>query len=575
MKSKRQTLIQLALFIGILFFVNVLASRFYTSFDLTEEKRFTLTNATKKKLNELEDVVYVKVLLEGDFPAGFKRLQKGVKELLDDMRSESSFIEYSFENPLEDDGRTIEEINAQKKIYSDSGILPTTINIRGSGERNSKLAYPWALIFHNGRETAVNLLENNTPGVDRELVLNNSVSLLEYKIINAVKKLNQLSKPNVVYSSGHGELSGEETATIDNELSKSYNVARIHLDSIVQIDPEVDVLIVAKPMQPFTDKDNFKIDQFVMNGGKVLWMIDKVGISLDSITKGAFVPLPMELNLDNILYNYGARIQPNLVLDMESMPIELRTGMTGNAGDYELFPWYYHPALASRSNHPVVKNLNRVLTYFPNRIDTIEVRKGNVRKEILLTSSGASRFQRVPTNIGFEILREDPDVSKFNKKFLPVAILLEGEFPSEFENKITDNMLQGMQQLNLEFKKISKPTRQIVIADGDIAADQNNIFVSSRVPLGMNPNVNLRTRRDQNFQYGNKQLILNAVEYLVDDNGVIEARSKEVKLRPLNKARTIEEKTYWQLFNILLPIVLLGLFAIFYHWNRKRKYGKE
>jgi len=419
-------------------------------------------------------------------------------------------------------------------------------------------------------------LENETPGMNKELILNNSVSLLEYKIINAIKKINQISKPNVVYSSGHGELTNEETATIDNELSKSYNVARINLDSVVQINSKVDVLIVAKPTQPFSDKDNFKIDQYVMNGGRVLWMIDKVGVGLDSIgPNNAFVPLPLELNLDNILYNYGARIQPNLVLDMECMPIELRTGMVGNAGDYEIFPWFYHPALASRSNHPVVKNLNRVLTYFPNRIDEIDFRKGDVRKEVLLTSSEYSRFQRVPVNIGFEILRIEPDASKFNIQFQPIALLLEGVFPSEFENKVTDNLLSGLKQLNIEFKKLSKPTRQIVVADGDIAADQNNIFVRSRVPLGMNPNVNLRARRDQNFQYGNKQFMLNAIEYLVDDTGVIEARSKEVKLRPLNKTRTLEEKSYWQIFNILIPLVLLGLFGIFYNWNRRRKYGKS
>ena len=573
MKSKKQTLVQLVLFIGILFFFNVLASRFHTSIDLTEEKRFTLTDATKKTLAEINDVVYVKVLLEGDFPAGFKRLQKSVKELLDDFRSESSYIEYKFENPTE--GKSVEEINQQTELYAKSGILPTNLKVTGGTSRKESIIYPYALIFHNGRETAVNLLENETPGMDKETILNNSVSLLEYKIINGIKKVNQINKPKVAYTSGHGELLPEETATLDGELAKSYSLGRVNLDSIYSISPDLDVLIIAKPMKPFSDKDNFKIDQYIMNGGKVLWMIDKVGVTLDSIgSKGVFVPLPLELNLDNLLYNYGARIQPNLVLDLESMPIELRTGMVGNAGDYEMFPWFYHPALSIRSNHPVVKNLNRVLTYFPNRIDEIEVRKGDVKKEVLLSSSENSRFQRVPTNIDFEILRIEVDPSKFNKSFLPVALLLEGVFPSEFENKVTDNMLQGLKQLNLEFKTLSEPTRQIVIADGDIAADQNNIFVRSRVPLGMNPNVNLRARRDQNFLYGNKQFLLNAIEYLVDDNGVIEARSKEVKLRPLNKTRTKEEKSYWQLFNILLPIVLLGLFGFLYNWNRKRKYGR-
>jgi len=565
MSKRNQTLLQLVLFAGILIFINILGNTFFNYYDLTEEKRFTLTDASKDLIENLNEKVYVEVLLDGKFNAGFTRLQNSVRELLDDYRSISTDLEYEFKNPLPGN---VEEDNAVKQKLAKLGVYPINVQERTSDSKNEKLTYPYAFVYYQGRQTAINLLENNTPGANPEVVINNSISLLEYKITNAITKLKTVIKPVVVYTSGHGELDAVQTSDFDNELVRTYDINRINLDSVVQVDKEIDIIIVAKPLLSFSDKDNFKIDQFVMNGGRVLWLLDKVNASLDSMrTTGTQVPIPIDLNLERLLFRYGARVQPNLVLDLECTQIPLQTGVIGGKPQLDLFPWYYNPKVASRSNHPIVKSIDRVNLFFANRIDTIETRKGNVKKEILLSTSEYSRYQRVPINLTFEILREEPNPKLFNKSFLPVAVLMEGTFPSEYENRITEAMLEGMKDLDLKFKPLSDPTRMIVVADGDIAISRLDRQTQKPLPLGLNP--------FDKYLYSNKQFLLNCVDYLYDDKGVIEARGKDVKLRLLDRVKAKEEKTKWQLINILIPILLLGAFGIFYNWLRRKRYGTE
>ena len=565
-KSKRnQSLFQLGLFAGVLLFINILGNTLYNYYDLTEDKRFTLTNSSVEMMDNINEVVYVKVLLEGEFGGGYKRLQNSVRELLDDYRSVSPNLEYDFENPLEG---SIEEVNARKELFAKSGIFPINLKELTSDSKKEQLTYPYALIFFQGRETAVNLLENNVPGMNPELVINNSISLLEYKITGAVKKLMTVRKPVVLYTTGHQELSPIQTSDLDAELIKNYDLNRINLDSVVQINSDVDVLIVAKPLLPFSEKDNFKIDQYVMNGGRVLWLLDKVGASIDSMRiTGQHLAMPMELNLDRLLFRYGARIQPNLVMDLECTPIALQTGVIGDKPQFELFPWFFYPRVSSRSVHPVVKGIDRVNLFFPNVIDTIETRGGAVKKEILLTTSDYSRYQRVPVNLTFEILRDKPNPDVYNKKNLPLAVLLEGRFPSESENRVTESLLSGLRDLNIDYKKVSAPTRMIVVSDGDIAISRLDRQTQKPLPLGLNP--------FDKYQYANKQFLMNAIEYLHDDKGVIEARGKEVKLRLLDRVKAKEEKTKWQLFNILFPIVGLVLFGIIYNWLRRKRFASQ
>lgn len=563
--KRNQSLLQLSLFAGVLLFINVLGNTFYDYYDLTEDKRFTLTDASVDLMENMKEVVYVKVLLEGEFGGSYKRLQNSVRELLDDYRSFTPNLEYDFENPLEGSN---EEVNARKELYAKSGIYPINLKEQTSDSKKEQITYPYALIFYQGRETAVNLLENNVPGMNPELVINNSVSLLEYKITAAITKLMTVKKPIVLYTTGHQELNPIQTADLDAEMIKSYDLNRINLDSVVQISPEVDVLIVAKPTLPFSEKDNFKIDQYVMNGGRVLWLLDKVNASIDSMrVTGQHLAMPMELNLDRLLFKYGARIQPNLVMDLECTPIALQTGVIGDKPQFELFPWYFYPRVSSRSDHPIVKSIDRVNLFFPNVIDTIETRGGDVRKEVLLATSDYSRYQRVPVNLTFEILRDQPNPDLYNKQNLPLAVLLEGNFPSEYENRVTESLLAGLRELNIEYKKVSGPTRMIVVADGDIAISRLDRQTQQPLPLGLNP--------FDKYQYANKQFLMNAIEYLHDDKGVIEARGKEVKLRLLDRVKAKEEKTKWQLINILIPIIGLAFFGIIYNWLRRRKYASQ
>jgi gliding-associated putative ABC transporter substrate-binding component GldG len=398
-------------------------------------------------------------------------------------------------------------------------------------------------------------------------VINNSVSLLEYKFANAVKKLRTPTKPIILFTRGHGELEPLQTADLERGLRQFYETDRITLDSVTQLKPdECALLIVAKPRFNFPEKDKFKIDQYIMQGGKVLWLIDRLNADLDSMRfTGQFIPQDYPLNLEDMLFKYGARIQPDLILDLECTKIPLRVGQLGNAPQFDLFDWFYHPAVLPAGKHPVVKNLDRVELKFCSSIDTIRT-KTPVAKTALLTSSRYSRLQFSPVNLNFEILRYQPDPEKFNKGMQTVGVLLEGVFPSNYENRVSEDMMAGLRQLGMAYRSASVPNRMIVISDGDVAANViRDPAQESWFPLGFN--------RFENKTYANRELMLNAVEYLIEANGVIEARSKEVKLRLLDNIKAKEEKTYWQLLNIAVPLLFLGLFGWLFHWFRKRKYA--
>lgn len=567
---KTQSLIQLALFVGIIIFINILANArigghpLYTYFDMTEEKRYTLTGPTRALLEELDDVVTVKVLLEGDFPAGFKRLQTATRDILDDFRSESGYIEYEFENPRS--GST-EEINARAQELAKDGIVPVNLTVRSSGEKEQKLIYPYAIVYYKGRSMPVRLLENEVPGMPPDVILNNSIGLLEYKFANAIQKLRNPRKPPIVFTTGHGELHPLETADLEKDLRAFYETGRLHLDSVVVLSPEIAVLIIAKPTRSFSEKDKFKIDQYVMNGGKVLWLMDALRVDLDSLQRyREYVPVEYDLNIDDLLFRYGIRIQPNMVLDMQCTRIPLVVGQVGNAPQFEYERYPYHPVVTPASGHPIVKSLAPVNLFYPSSIDTDVRTKTEIIKTVLLQSSPRSRLQYPPVRMNFDFLRYDLDPDKFDKGSQPVAMLLEGVFPSMFENRVTEGMLAGLRQLDMPFKEVSLPTSMMVVSDGDVAANPVNWEKQSYDPLGWNPY--------EQYQFANKDFIINAIEYLVDQQGVIEARAKEVKLRMLDTARARSERTQWQLLNIAAPLVFLALFGAAYNWIRRRRYGK-
>ncbi len=561
-KKKTKSIVQLLLVIGILIFINILATAFYGKVDLTEDKRFTLTSATQELLGDLDEVVFVKVLLDGEFPAGFKRLQTSIREVLDDFRSESGYIEYEFVNPGEG---TVEEINARQLQLSEYGINPLNLFTGSSNEKKEQVIYPYAILYYKNREYVVNLLENEVPGVSNEEILNNSVALLEYKLANAIQKLRNNRKPAVLLTTGHGELEPIQTRDFEKTLRQFYNTGRINLDSVVIIDPKVDVLVVAKPTTAFSEQHKFKIDQYIMNGGKVIWLIDRLRVHLDFLRNPeGHVVLDYTLDLEDLLYKYGVRVQNSLVQDMHCSRIPVTVGKLGNAPQIELRPWVYHVVSTPQSNHPVVKNLDRINLMFPGTIDTIRT-KTPIKKSILLESSPYSKLQFSPVKLTLEYARIKLDPTKFNKGPQPMAVMLEGTFPSLYENRVTEEMKDGLAQINVQVKTKSVDTKMLVVADGDIIKNPVDPSQDAIRPLGYN--------KYENYQFANKDFLVNAVEYMMDKNGVIEARSKEVKLRMLDTVKATKEKGMWQLINIGLPLLFLLVFGLLFNFLRKRKYA--
>lgn len=558
-----QNISQFLILVAIILVVNVIANYYHGYVDLTEEGRYTLSKSTEKVAANLDDVMYVNVLLDGEFPSGFKRLQQATRDLLEDLSDINNNIQYSFEDPS--DG-TVDEIKKRRDELAKDGVNPTSLQFFDGDQRIQKAIYPYALITYKGRFSAVNLLQEQAPGLDEEQVLNRSIELLEYKFANILQKTQSERKGTIAFTAGQGELGVDNTIRLERHLRQYYSTGRIYLDSIVTLDSQIDLLIVAGPRETFSDKDKFKIDQYLMNGGKIIWLIDKMDASLDSISKYKFyVPQEYDLNLDDQLFKYGVRIMPDFVLDFESTRIPQITGEQGGQAQQTMLKWYYHVLSQGVGKHPMVKNLDRVLVKFPSSIDTLQT-KTNISHTPLLTSSQYTRIQMNPVRLNFEILKVPADPSKFTKGKQLIGVLLEGRFPSLFENRVSASMEQALQQIGQEYKPLSLPTKQIVISDSDFMKNEVNYRDQSAEPIGFD------IWERQTFP-ANKDFILNCIEYMLDENGILDSRAKEIKLRLLDSVKTKEDKTYWQMLNIGLPLLLLFLFGIIYRIIRKRRFG--
>lgn len=562
-KYMKQSILNLLLIIGIAIGLNVIGNHFYSYIDLTEEKRYTLTEPTQNLLQQLDEVVYVNVFLEGDFPAGFKRLQKATREILDDFRSISSNIEYGFEDPIPNT-LSVEEKNSRIKQLRNEGLKAKNLNIRDGKEQKTVRFYPYAVLTYKGRSIPVDLIGENIPGLSSQEALNNSIGLLEYKLANAIQKLQTSRKPVIAFTIGHGELPYANIQDIRNELSAFYDIGFLDLDSLVQINEGISVLIVAKPRTAFSEKDKFKIDQYVMNGGKIMWLMDALDVSLDSIgRRGMYAPYPLSdnlFNLENLLARYGIRINNSLAMDLQSTRIPQ---IIDERGTPQLFQWPYHLLSIPNRDHPITKSLNPVNLLFANTIDTIRT-KFPVKKTVLLTTSANSKAQFFPMRLSFETLKVKPDLSTYNKQFQPLSLLLEGEFTSLYENRPRGDF-SFYKELGFEYKTQSVPTKMLVVADGDIISNFADAENSRYAPLGFN--------RYEGTTFANKDFLVNALEYMIDDNGVIAARSKEIKLRLLNEQKAEVEATKWQLINIVLPLIFLALFGVGYNFWRRRRYA--
>jgi len=570
---KRNNVLQVTLGVVIIVLVNIIASFVFTRVDLTAEKRYSLSPAVKSVLKGLKDDVFFRVYLDGELPSGFRRLSNETREMLNEFRAYSDHIQYQFVDPSA--SPNVKERNDTYRLLVEQGLQPTDLRVTNKGESSQLIIFPGAIVVYQGREMPVQLLMTQL-GQDPQKVLNSSIQALEYNLGNAMDKLINTSKPRVAILEGQGELSGGELAALEEALSEYYNVERISINGKInsltirlQTDssgsPLVNkykALIIAGPERSFSEKDKFLIDQFIMRGGRVLWMIDPVFARMDSLQQYATtLGIANDINLDEMLFNYGVRLNKNLVMDMSALPIPIKTGQIGDQPQFDFFPWYYFPLITPATNHPIVNGLNAVKTEFISSIDTVEA--PGVKKTILLTSSPYSRIVYAPVLIDLEILRDEPDPRMYNAGPQPVAVLLEGEFASAYLFRLPPEIEQNEK---LYVRKKSEPTRMVVIADGDIAKNQFHVTQKYPLPLGFD--------QYTGQTFGNMDLLMNTMNYLCDDSGLISIRSRELTLRLLDRTRVASGRVFWQLFNVVLPVVLLVLFGLIKLYLRRRNYAK-
>lgn len=571
---KRNQLISFVITLIIIVVINIIASFVYTRFDLTSEKRYTLSDTSKEILKNLDDYVYFRVYLEGDFPAGFKKLRKETKEMLDEFRAYSKFIDYEFINPSESNDPA--ERNETYKLLYQSGLNPTEIAMQTKTGTQQLIVWPCALISYQEKEKPLDLLDTNM-GQSSSQVLNNSAQNLEYKFISAIKELAQEKKPSVAFIEGHGELNENEVYDITRTLQKKYNVSRISLneqvtslnnravahDSSIIIGSNYDAIIIAKPTKKFSEKDKFIIDQYVMHGGKILWLVDPVFATMDSLQMSeSTIGNALDINLDDMFFKYGLRLNKNLLLDLNSAKIALRTGQMGGQAQIEYFTWYYFPLLNAGSNNSIVKNINPVKADFISSIDPV-ISDSDVQKIPLLKTSNYTNISNAPAYITLGMLRQKPDQRMFAQKSQNTAYLLKGEFESLYANRMTSGIMESKE---IGFRATSEPTSMIVVADGDMIRNQFHIPKGYPLPLGF----------DQYTQitYGNKDFIENAISYLVDGEGLIEIRSRELKIRLLDMNKVNNDALLWQIVNVVLPSTIMIIFGFILAFIRKRKFAK-
>ena len=539
-----------------LFLFNVLTQSFYKRFDLTTDKRYTLNDITKDIIAQAESPIIIDVFLDGDdFPSEIRKLKAETQQLLEEFAIQNSNIIFKFLNPLDNPDTQKQNIESLTR----RGLTPMQLSVKENGQATTKVIFPWALASYNDETVAIQLIKNNIGASQSELV-SNSVQHLEYAFADGFSKLLNEKENKIAILKGNKELENIQIADFIKTVRPYYYIAPFTLDSIASNPTKTlnelntyDLIVVAKPTETFTEEDKYVLDQYIMNGGKSLWLLDAVSIDKDSLkTNGKSYALSMDLNLTDFFFKYGVRVNPNLINDLYSEPIVLATG-TGSNAQFNEFPWFYAPLSKSENQHSIVKNIDLVRFDFASQLDTL---KNSVSKTILLKSSILSRLEGVPLEIDLNMVNNEPDPSLYKNPFVPLAVLLEGKFTSVYKNRIKPFELS-------ETKDESELTKMVVVADGDVI--KNEVGRNGPEELGFN--------KWNGQVYGNKEFLLNTVNYLLDDTGLINIRGKELSIPFLNYEKIAVEKTKWQLVNTLLPLILLALFGITFQYLRKKKYS--
>jgi len=543
-----ESVLNLLIGFTVIILINIFSSQHFFRLDLTQEKRFSISEPTKLLLENLDDDVYVEVYLEGDLPSGFRRLRNSIEETLEEFRIYSgNRVHYTFINP--DIAGSARSRNEFMMDIAQRGIQPTDVFLNENGRRIQKRILPGALISYGSREKGVLLFKGNKRA-PAEVRLNQSAEGVEYELAKTIKTLTKEAPETIGFTQGHSELTGRDIVGFLTTLQENYIVRDVFLDKDKL--ESVDLLIIAKPQKAFRIKERLALDQYIMGGGKVIFLIDALMASVDSTS----ISLPYKLELDDMLYRYGLRINKDLIMDMLAASAPVVVGNMGDQPQIQLLPWPFYPLINTYGRHPIVRNLDAIKMAFVSSIDTVSS-KGVIKTPILLSSIN-SKAIAAPIIIDLDELKKQLDPSVFNEKNIPVGYLLEGMFTSAFKNR---PLPKGV---SIILKNKSVPTKIIVIGDGDIIRNEYNPQNGRPVPLGFDVY--------DGITYANEDFMMNAISYLLDDSGLILSRNKEIVLRPLKKQKIATERMKWQLINMVLPIAFILMFGLLWHFIRIRRY---
>ncbi|HOJ25447.1 MAG TPA: gliding motility-associated ABC transporter substrate-binding protein GldG [Bacteroidales bacterium] len=550
----------LAIVILGLIAINIIASFLYFRIDLTSEKRYSLSPATKNVLKNLDDYVYFQVFLDGNLSPSYKRLQKTIIETLDEFKAYNKrLIKYDLIDPAK--GKDEATLRNYLKELEYRGLVPSIDYEMSETGTSENVVWPCAIVTYKGREIPINFIYSNIPGSKEELI-NDAIENTEYKLIDGIYRITLQEKSKIAFIKGHGELDVLEINDLALALQDYYIVSQIPINHQLKALDEYKAIIIAAPDSTFDEMDKFIIDQYIMKGGRVLWLIDGALADMDSLqSKSDILAIPNDINLDDMLFNYGARVNKDLVMDYHSAQIPVKTGQVGNQPQFSLFNWYFFPTVANIKGHPIVRNINDIKFEFASSIDTIA--KPGIRKTILLSSGNYSRLLNTPSIISLNFLRIKADRSFFNRSNIPMAVLLEGSFTSLYKDRIPDTISKDP---DIRFTETSKPNRMIIIGDGNVAKNQVVFRQGKYIPYPLGYD------RYTGIMYGNREFLLNCVNYLLDEADIISIRNRDINIRLLDKRKVEINLAIIRTINIVVPILLVCLAGVIIYFFRKRSY---
>jgi gliding-associated putative ABC transporter substrate-binding component GldG len=558
-QKRLKDIIEYLALVGIAILIAIVGSLFSFRIDLTQDKRHTLSDATTEILNRLDDDIYIQVYLDGDMPVEFKRLRRAIKAMLEEFRIESGRkVGFLFVNPSESSDENRRESFHNELI--NSGLNPINIMDKDKeGGFTEKMIFPGMILNSGGINMPVNFLRNN-PAINAEQNLVNSIEGLEYELIQAIRTISSDTIFKIAFLEGHGELEEIEVGDLTLELAKYFTIDRGTIGGTEGVLDGYSAVVIAKPQEQFTEADKLVIDQYLMGGGSLMWLVEQVYVDHDSLAIGGSLALYTPLNIEDQLFKYGVRINPEIVQDMDCMIIPVRSGFENQQQQYLPVPWIYYPLLYPSAQSPITRNLNKIKGEFVNTIDTVGF-NSFVNKEFLAATSPYSRVVSPPRIISLEEYKNPPPEEVFSRSFIPVAVKLEGEFTSLFSGRVRS--YNGKPLIEK-----SSNAKMIVIADGDIIRNEVSRSGNRTTPLP------LGFDRYTQQTFGNKDFLVNCLNWLVDDSGIMELRSREVKIRLLDSERVASQRLFWQLLNSVGPILLVLLIAVAHGMIRKRRYGK-